>query len=338
MCFNFSEVNKMKIKIIFLERLIKKALKKYGYTPKEIKTIKNILQYAQLRGNNQGIVKLIGKGIPRRVEGQPPKIIKQSKVSALVDGNKTHAMVVMDYLTDLAIKKAKKSGVGIAGSNNTEESTGAIGYYVNKITQFGYIGIAFSASPFQTTAPFGSNEARFCTNPFAFGIPTSTDPIILDMTTSTMAYYGLIEAKIAGKEVPEDIGYDSKGNPTTNPAEIMSGALKTMAGHKGSGLALVVQIMAGAFVGADSFNDESDNSGNLVIAIDPEIFIPAEEFKNNVSDIIRKVKSARKIEGVKEIMFPGEKGNKLTKERAESGEIDIEENLLKQLKEIVKNT
>ena len=328
----------MKIKITLLESLVKKALKKYGYTSKEIKTIKNILMYAQLRGNNQGIVKLIGKGIPRRMEVHPPKIIKQSKVSALVDGNKTHAMVVMDYLTDLAIKKAKKSGIGIAGSNNTEESTGAIGYYVNKITQFGYIGIAFSASPFQTTAPFGSNEARFCTNPVTFGIPTSTDPIVLDMTTSTMAYYGLIEAKTAGKAVPEDIGYDSKGNPTTNPAEIMSGALKTMAGHKGSGLALVVQVLAGTFVGADSFNNDSDNSGNLVIAIDPEIFIPTEDFKNNVSDIIRKVKSARKIEGVKEITVPGEKGNKLTKERTESGEIEIEENMLKQLKEVVKNT
>jgi len=327
----------MKIKTSQLESLTKKALKIYGYTSKEIKVIKDILLYAQLRGNNQGIVKLIGKGIPRRSEGQPPIIVKQTRVSALVDGNKTHAMVVMDYITNLAIKKVKRSGVGIAGSFNTDESTGALGYYVNKIAQAGYIGIAFSSAPFQTTAPYRSNEARFCTNPIAYGIPTSADPIILDMTTSAMAYYGLIEAKTAGRDVPEGIGYDSQGKSTTNPVEIMSGALKTVAGHKGSGLALVVQVLAGAFVGADSFNNASDNAGNLIIAIDPKIFVPTEEFKNRVTDIISKVKSARKIEGVSEILVPGERGNKLTKDRLESGEIEVEDNLLNALKEVVKS-
>lgn len=326
----------MKIKISKLESIVKKALKKYGYAPKEIKIIKDVLFYAQLRGNNQGVVKLIGKGIPRRSAGQPPIVVKQTKVSALVDGNKTHAMVVMDYITNLAIKKAKRSGVGIAGNFNTSESTGALGYYVNKIAQSGLIGIAFSSSPFQTTAPYGSNEAMFCTNPMAYGIPADNDQIILDMTTSAMAYYGLIEAKTAGKDVPEGMGFDSQGNPTTNPVEIMSGALKTMAGHKGSGLALVGQILAGAFVGAESFNSASDNSGNLVIAIDPEIFVASDEFKNRVSTIVSRLKSARKIDGVTEILVPGERGNKLTKERTETGEIEIEDNLLKALKEVIK--
>ncbi|MBI2414572.1 Ldh family oxidoreductase [candidate division WWE3 bacterium] len=326
----------MKIKITQLESLVKKALKKYGYTPKEIKIIKDVLLYAQLRGNNQGIVKLIGKGIPRRSEGKPPFIVKQTKVSALVDGNCTHAMVVMDFITNLAIKKAKKIGIGISGNFNTSESTGALGYYVNKIAQNGFIGIAFSSSPFQTTAPYGSNEAKFCTNPMAYGIPTDTDPILLDMTTSTMAYYGLIEAKTAEKKLPDGVGYDSQGNPTTNPAEIMSGALKTMGGHKGSGLALVVQILAGAFVSAESFNDDSVNAGNLVIAIDPKIFGDLDEFKHKVSGIVSKIKLARKIEGVTEIQVPGEGGNNKTKKAYESGEIEVEDNLLNELKKVVK--
>lgn len=325
----------MKIAVSELKDLTAKALKKYGYHDSEIAVISKVLLFAQLRGNNQGVVKLIGKGIPRRPDGAPPKIIKETPVSARIDGNKTHAIVVMDQLTDIAITKAKTSGVGIVGNFNTSESTGALAYYVNKIAAAGYIGIAFASAPFQTTAPFGSNEARFCTNPLAFGIPSKSDPILLDMSTSAMAYYGLIEAKTAGRDVPEGTGYDASGKPTVNPAEIMGGALKAFAGHKGSGLALVVQILAGAFVGADSFNNDSDNAGNLVMAIDPNIFISPQDFKESVSAIIAKVKSARKIDGVAEILVPGERGNKLFNSHQQTGELEIDDNLLAALKQVV---
>ena len=325
----------MKIKLSELESLAHKALIKYGYSESEAKIIQNILLYAQLRGNNQGIVKLIGKGIPRRSEGQEPTIEKETPVSALVSGNATHAMVVMDKLVDIAIEKAGKSGIGIAGNYNSSESTGALGYYVNRIAEKGFIGIAFASAPFQTTAPFGSNEARFCTNPMAYGIPTDSNPIILDMSTSAMAYYGLIEAKTAGREVPEGIGYDANGNETTDPAEIMSGALKTFGGHKGSGLALMVQILAGAFVKADSFDSDSDNAGNLVIAIDPKIFLTQDNFKKRVSEIVAKVKSARKLDGVEEIFVPGEQGNKFKEAVINNGEIEIEDNLYSSLKAVV---
>jgi L-2-hydroxycarboxylate dehydrogenase (NAD+) len=325
----------MKIKLIELESLVHKAITNYGYSESEAAVIQNILLYAQLRGNNQGVVKLIGRGIPRRPEGQEPTIEKETPVSALVNGNATHAMVVMDRLVDIALEKAGKVGIGIAGNYNTDESTGALGYYVNRIAEKGMIGIAFASAPFQTTAPHGSSEARFCTNPMAYGFPTQNDPIVLDMSTSAMAYYGLIEAKTAGKTVPAGIGYDSNGNETTDPAEIMSGALKTFGGHKGSGLALVVQILAGAFVKADSFDNDSSNAGNLVIAIDPNIFLDADDFKKRVSEIVSKVKNARKLEGVTEIFVPGEQGSKVREAAISTGEIEIEDNLYNSLKLVV---
>lgn len=324
----------MKIKIDELKMLVNSALTKYGYSNTESSIISEVLLYAQLRGNNQGIVKLIGKGIPRRPEGQPPIIVKDTPVSALVDGNKTHAMIVMDQLADMAIDKAKKSGIGMAGNFNTSESTGILAYYVNKIALAGFVVFAFSASPFRTTAPHGSNEAFFCTNPLAYGIPTSSDPVLFDMTTSSMAYYGLIEAKTAGTNVPEGVGYDKDGNPTTNPVEIMGGALKTMAGHKGSGLALLVQTLAGSLVGADSFDNGSSNAGNFVIAINPNLFTPADEFKNKIRDISTKIKTARRLDGVEEILLPGERGTKLHHKNIESGEIEVEDNLLTELQKV----
>lgn len=324
----------MKIKLSDLEEVTRKAILKYGYDEAEARAIQEVLLYAQLRGNNQGVVKLIGSGIPRREKAATPKIVKETPVSALFDGNETHAMVVMNLVTETAIDKAKKSGVGIIGNFNTTESTGALGYYANKIAKEGLIGIVYASAPFQTTAPYGSTKARFCTNPVAYGIPTEGDPIILDMTTSAMAYYGLIEAKTAGKAVPEGSGYDKGGNPTQDPAEIMAGALKTFGGHRGSGLALIGQIFAAALVQADSFDSDSDNAGNLVMAIDPEILTSREAFTKEVSSIIKRIKSARKAEGISEILIPGERGSRFNKEVVDSGEIEVEDNLLNELKKV----
>lgn len=322
----------MKIQITKLRQLTRKALKKQGYSNSEVPTIANVLMYAQLRGNNQGVVKLIGRGIPKRDNANSPKIVKETPVSALFNGNKTHAMLVMNLITNTAIEKAEKLGIGITGNFNTSESTGALGYYVKKIAERGLIGIAYASAPFQTTAPYGSTEARFCTNPMAYGIPTEGNPIILDMSTSAIAYYGLIEAKTANKKVAEGIGYDKNGNPTQDPAEIMSGAIKTFGGHKGSGLALIVQIFAGALVRADSFDSNSDNAGNLVLAIDPEILTSRKKFIREVSSIVRRIKFAKMAEGVNEILIPGERSNAVNAEASHSGEIDIEKNLLDQLK------
>ena len=324
----------MKIKVDELKKLTKKIILGYGYVDSEAVIIQDVLLYAQLRGNNQGVVKLIGKGIPKREKAATPKIVKETPVSALFDGNETHAMVVMNLVTETAIDKAKKSGIGIIGNFNTTESTGALGYYANKVAKEGLIGIVYASAPFQTTAPYGSTEARFCTNPVAYGIPTENDPIILDMTTSAMAYYGLIQAKTAGKTVPDGTGYDKDGKPTQDPAEIMSGALKTFGGHRGSGLALIGQIFAGALVQAESFNSDSDNAGNLVMAINPEILTSKEAFAKEVSSIIKRVKAARKAEGVTEILIPGERGNSFNTEVMASGEIEVEDNLYRELEKV----
>ena len=101
----------MKIKVTQLETLVAKALKNYGYNETEIPIISKILFFAQLLGNNQGVVKLIGKGIPRRNETGAPTIVKETPVSARFDGNKNHAIIVMNMTTETAIEKAKKNPI-----------------------------------------------------------------------------------------------------------------------------------------------------------------------------------------------------------------------------------
>jgi len=324
----------MRISVNDLTSLTRKAIVSFGYTSDEAEIILKVLMFAQLRGNNQGVVKLIGSGIPMREGNGEPVTVKETTVSALIDGNGTHAMLVMDAMTDRAILKAKEHGMAIVGNFNTTESTGALGYYVDKIASEGLIGFAYASAPFMTTAPYGSTEPLFCTNPFAVGIPTSNDPFLLDMSTSEIAYYGLIEAKTAGVNVSEGCGFDASGAPTTDPAQIMSGAIKAFGGHKGSALALMVQLLAGSLVEADSFDNESDNAGNLVMAIDPSILTNKERFKNENSEIIERIRSAKRIGSKNEIFVAGERGYRFKDGVLESGEIDIQDNLLSKLKEV----
>jgi LDH2 family malate/lactate/ureidoglycolate dehydrogenase len=328
----------MKVKVEELTKLVNKALKKQGYSSKEIKIISEVLMYAQLRGNNQGVVKLIGKGIPKDKRAGKISITRETKLSVLFDGNHNQGMVAMKVATEKALKKAKKHGFGIAGIWNTATSTGAIGYYANEIAKQGYIGFVFAGSP-ETVNTYGSYEAIFGTNPLAIGVPTTSDPVVLDMATASIAYFGLIEAATAGKSIPEGITYDSEGNLTTDPNKALDGAIRPFdKSYKGAGLSMMVQILTGPFTGSSfcGIGDTANSWGNLIYIIDPELLVDRRIFAEQVSHMVTKVKSTKKLPGVEEIFVPGEKGNKLTKKHLEEGLIEIEENLFTKLKEAAK--
>ncbi len=327
----------MKIKLEELKELSKKAILKYGYTEDEANQILDILMYAQLRGNNQGIIKLIGKGIPKNTEAGEIKIIKETKLSALLDGNHNMGMVVMNKATDMALSKAKEHGFGIVGTNSTASSTGAIGYYAKKIAEAGFLGFVFAGSP-ETVTTHGSYEPLFGTNPLAIGVPTETEPVVLDIATAAMAYFGLVQAKTAGKSIPDNTCYDMDGNVTTDPAKAMDGAIMPFdRSYKGAGLAFMVEVLTGPLVAASyvGFGDVENSWGNLVYALDPELLVDSTEFKKQVSQMAKKVKGAKKLLGVSEIYLPGERGDKFAAKYLAEGEIEVEDNLLTGLKRVV---
>lgn len=328
----------MKIKIDELKNLVNNALVKYGYSESEVPIISDVLMYAQLRGNNQGIVKLIGKGIPKNPNTTDTKIIKETKLSALIDGGNNQGMVVMKQAVEIAVSKAKEHGFGIVGFNHTATSTGAIGYFARQIANNNLLGFVFAGSP-PTVNFHGSYEAIFGTNPFAIGIPTDGEPIVFDMATAAMPYFGLIEAKTAGRQIPSGITYDESGNDTTDPALAMDGAIRPFdKSYKGASLALMVEILTGPLIGASYTGINAESGwGNLVYAIDPSMLVDINDFKKQTSELADKVRSSKKLEGVEKIYMPGEKGDEITKLRNDVGDIDIEDNLLTQLKIFVES-
>jgi len=324
----------MQIPMKELEDLTRKAVKKFGYNDDEVEIIADVMLYAQLRDNNQGIVKLIGAGIPKDPNAGQIVIEKETPISARINGNKNHAMLVAGRAVEIVREKAKKAGFAIAGTFNTNTSSGAIGYYASRFAEDGMIGFAFSRSP-QRVAVYGSYEPVFGTNPLAVAIPAGQDPIVLDMSTAATSYFGLVEAKTAGRGIPSDFAYDSEGNPTTDPQKAIEGAIRSFdRSYKGSGLALVAEILAGPLVGAAfcGLGDSKGNWGHLMLAIDPELLMERDTFVRNVSEIVGKVKSTKRLPGVEEIFVPGERENRLARQRRASGLIEVEDNLLAELR------
>jgi LDH2 family malate/lactate/ureidoglycolate dehydrogenase len=327
----------MRIKLDELRKVTKEAIRQNGYDDAETEVILDVLLFAQLRGNNQGIVKLVGQGMPKSPKAGDLSIVRQTTASALIDGNHNPGMVVLKRAVNMVLEKAQETGFGIVGTFNTGTSTGALGYYARELALEDYIGFVFAGSP-PTVCACGSFEPIFGTNPVAIGVPTDTEPIVLDMATAALAWYGLVEAKTAGRCIPERLAYDSSGEFTTDPAKAMEGAILPFdGGHKGSGLAMMIEILTGPLVSASfaGVGDVWGNWGNLVYAIDPGLLVDKQAFKRNVSDLVTRVRNGKRTPGTDAIYAPGDRGNFRYRRAVEEGEVEIEDELLSELQKVV---
>ena len=325
----------MKISLEELETLSRKAILKYGYSEEEARIILDMLMYAQTRGNDQGIVKLIGNGIPKHEKAQAPTIEKETPATAIINANFSMEAIAMERAVSLVIEKARDNGIAVVGTHTGAGSSGAMGYWSRMVADAGFIGISMSSYPEGIVPPHGSYEPLFCTNPIAWAIPTDGEPVVLDMSSSGISWFGLVQAKTEGVQVAEGLGFDKEGNETTDPAEIMAGAIRPFdQGVKGAGLALMVQIIGGALVGGDFLND-SEHDGNVVIAINPEAMIGSDRFIEETSKMTKAIRQAKTLQGVDEVLVPGERGDRIRSRIVESGEIEVEDNLLNSLKTFV---
>jgi LDH2 family malate/lactate/ureidoglycolate dehydrogenase len=155
------------------------ALEKLGHSKAASKIITDTLMYAELRSNNQGLMKLVSGGLAVPVEEvQEVKVTFETPVSAQLDGGRNIGMVVLDQATKIAIEKAKKSGIAVVGCSNYASATGALGFWAQKAASEGLIGVVLTQCS-EMVAPHGSYEAIFGTNPIAIGRFLSPIPLTL---------------------------------------------------------------------------------------------------------------------------------------------------------------
>ncbi len=312
-----------------------KALTSKYYSADEAEKIADVFLYAELTGKNtQGLLKLLGSEPAQDIKPKyPPKTIKETELSALIDGGGAAGPLAAQVATDKAIEIAKKKGFAVVGTNNTFSSVGAISYYARKMAQQDLIGIVAASSP-RGVLHHGGIDPAYGTNPIAFGFPTIEHPIVFDMAASAITWYGLVRAKVLGQKLPENVAVDKNGELTTDPELAMKGAILPFdRSYKGSGLAMVVELLAGALTGASFVFDEGD-WGTFYMAFSPNLLIGTDKFKQNSSELVKKVKSGRtKPDG--KIHIPGFDTEFDTQEQLKSGEIEIEGKLIGQLKEKV---
>jgi L-2-hydroxycarboxylate dehydrogenase (NAD+) len=323
----------MKMKVSELKELIVSVLSSKYYSVEEATKIADVYLFAEVTGKNtQGIVKLMGKEPSQDIKPEyAPKIIKKTPVSAVVDAGGATGPLGAQIAVDVLIHKAKKTGFGVVALNNTFSSTGALSYYAKKVAENNLIGIIAAGSP-RSVAFAGGIEPVFGTNPIAFGFPTLEQPVVFDMATSAMTFYGLVRAKALGQPIPEGIAIDKDGHPTTDPQAAMDGALLSFdRSYKGSGLGLMVELLTGPLTGAQYVFSDGD-WGTFFLAFSPNLLTEVDVFKQKASDLVQKVKQAKTHTGTP-VHIPGydtlEKAENLIKN---NGIIEIEDSIIEKLR------
>ena len=216
---------------------------------------------------------------------------------------------------ETAIRIAREKGVGIVTVRRSNH-LGAAGHYPWLAAREGLIGLCTTTGPV-ILAPTGGTTPTFGNNPLGVGIPAkSHHPILLDIAMS-VAPRGRIGLQLAeGKPLPPGWILDRNGHPSTDPADLVAGLGVPIGGHKGYGLTLVMEVLAGVLTGAgfgwDNRREHTArmvkpaNFGHFFMAIDPELFMPSPEFTARVDRLIEQTKSGDRAEGAQEILIPGE--------------------------------
>ncbi|MBP2629742.1 MAG: malate dehydrogenase [Firmicutes bacterium] len=271
-----------------------------------------------------------------------PKIEIKNPWPALlvVDGDNGLGAVVMSRAIEEAIQVAEKFGICAVGVKNSNHF-GAAGFYCDIAAQKNYISIGLTNS-LAALAPWGGKKPYLGTNPIAFGFPRKDkDPIIIDFATSIIARGKIISAARKGLTIPEGWAMDEKGRPTTDPKEALLGMILPMAGPKGYGLSMAVDVLSGVLtnaafgteVAAYANGQKQANVGHLFILIKADAFLSLESYYARVERLCEGIKNTEKAEGVNEIYLPGEREQRLAKEYTQNG-ILLSEELIQELEMI----
>jgi LDH2 family malate/lactate/ureidoglycolate dehydrogenase len=244
-----------------------------------------------------------------------PVVVSQGPTWATIDGRAAIGMVSACMAMELAIRKAKTYGLAYLGVRHSSHFGGA-GYYANLAVPHDMLGLVMSNADPNMTAP-GARGAIIGNNPLAFAIPAGQEqPILLDIAMSTVASSKILAAKGLGLPIPDSWIVDEHGLPTTNTSGYpFTGALLPMAGHKGYGLAILIEVLAGVLTGAAVTTGvgswirnlgEPPGTGHAFIAIDIGTILPVAEFKARIDRMIREIHESPLAQGVEHIYLPGE--------------------------------
>jgi uncharacterized oxidoreductase len=291
--------------------------------------VMRLVQYVQMM--HEGFVK----------PGAPTEVVTDSPAFAILDGHFNFGQVVAKKALDIGMEKACACGTATVMIRNCNH-VGRLGSYTHKAAKEGFAAMmAVNAPGPGGVAPFGGIDRRLGTNPISMSAPAANDALVLDMTTSATAEGKLRVSHQKGELVGEGLLIDGHGNASTNPGDYYAkpfGAILPLGGalmgHKGFGLAVMIDVFCGMLSGSGVCRDDLPRGANGVwlYLIDIERFIPRPDFDCLMDKYVASIKSARKLPGVSEILLPGEIEGRRAKERAAAG-VSIPDETWRQINE-----
>lgn len=307
----------MQVQISLIKKLSNEILTKIGVPKDEANIITDTVMYAHLRGKGThgiGRYPIYARKVRENLMKAKTnlEVVSDSGAVMVLDANHGFGQVATFKGMEKAILKATENGVGVVGIRHSN-SFGTSGYFVEMAAKENMVGIIFANSS-PAIAPTGGNTSLFGTNPIGIGFPGSQNKpaIILDMATSKAARGKIRLAAKNDEQIPLGWALDKEGNPTTDPNKALEGSMIPIGDHKGFGLSLIVDVLAGALTGAAfggdvkrlNHKDSLSNYGHLIIVLDISRFQSISEFTSKMEYLTNQVKSAGDSDNV---FLPGEK-------------------------------
>ena len=316
-----------------LRELVIAVLQAYEVPAADARVTADHLVQASLRGvESHGFVRL--KGYVERIKagGNNPRpemrVVKETSISAVVEGDNSLGQVGGKWAMGLALKKARADGIGMVAMRNSNHY-GMAAYYSMMAVAEGMIGFS-ATNVLACMAPTGGVEARIGNDPISVALPAEEEPaVVLDIATSKSSWGKALVCLNKNEPLPADCFQDAQGRPTLDAAAFLDGGtLLPIAEHKGYGMSLCISLLCGLL--ADGAFDtelphlykklgEPGANSFLMGAVQVDLFIPASHFKERMDSIIRLVRSTRCGKGVSRVYLPGEIEHETEQQRKKDG-------------------
>lgn len=229
--------------------------------------------------------------------------------------------------TDLAIKGATERGLSLVAVANSSHF-GSAGFYARRAARLGFLSVVATNGP-ASMAPYGASEPFLGTNALAISVPLAgRGEFVLDMSCSVAARGTLLRAKELGEPIAEGLAIDAHGEPTTDPAAALVGALLPLGGPKGSGLAFAISLLVGILadagfdheaVPANGDIDGPQNLGHLFLVCDPWRVAEREPTLRRLEELVDRLHALRRADGFEDVLFAGERGDRERERRLAIG-------------------
>lgn len=298
-----------------LQNFLSQVLKPHSLLPEAQTALITHLVEANLWGiDSHGLQQIIGydKSLKSgRINPKPEiKVISDRPSLIRIDAGGAPGQYAAKVAMEMAISKAKKTGIVVVGVTNSNHF-GVAGYYTRMAAEKGMIGFATTDTNVVDLAPFGGSVAKVGNNAISWGIPTGTNqPIIIDMAAGAVSGGKVKHFAYQGLDIPLGWGLTADGKPTNNPKEV---AVNIPTSYKGSGLAFISDLLCGPLLGTatamfknKAIHDAANGTGHLFLVMDVAAWSDIQEFELEVQKAVNSLKETPRLEAEEPIYYPGE--------------------------------